>query len=41
MDFGANETPVKIIKESAFEETYFRDIYYIYLFIYIIKVLGK
>ena len=27
MDFGANKTPVEVIKEGAFEETYFRDIY--------------
>ena len=27
MDFGTNNTPVEIIKEGAFEETYFRDIY--------------
>ena len=27
MDFGANETPVEIIKEGAFEGTYFREIY--------------
>ena len=27
MDFGANKTPVEIIKEGAFEGTYFRDIY--------------
>ena len=27
MDFGANKTPVEIIKEGAFVETYFRDIY--------------
>ena len=26
MDFGANKTPVEIIKEGAFEGTYFRDI---------------
>ena len=26
-DFGANKTPVEVIKEGAFEETYFRDIY--------------
>ena len=26
MDFGANKTPVEIIKEGAFERTYFRDI---------------
>ena len=28
MDFGTNKTPVEIIKEGAFGETYFRDIYY-------------
>ena len=27
MDFGANETPVEVIKEGAFGGTYFRDIY--------------
>ena len=27
MDFGANKTPVEIIKESAFRGTYFRHIY--------------
>ena len=27
MDFGANKTPVKIIKEGAFGGLYFRDIY--------------
>ena len=27
MDFGANKTPVKIIKKVAFGGTYFRDIY--------------
>ena len=27
MDFGINKTPVEIIKEGAFEGTYFRDIY--------------
>ena len=27
MDFGTNKTPVEIIKEGAFEGTYFRDIY--------------
>ena len=27
MDFGANITPVEIIKEGAFGGTYFRDIY--------------
>ena len=27
MGFGANKTPVKIIKEGAFGGTYFRDIY--------------
>ena len=26
MDFGANKTPVKVIKEGAYEGTYFRDI---------------
>ena len=27
MDFGANKTTIKIIKEGAFGETYFGDIY--------------
>ena len=27
MDFDANKTPVEVIKEGAFGETYFRDIY--------------
>ena len=27
MDFGANQTFVEVIKEGAFEKTYFRDIY--------------
>ena len=27
MDFGANKTPAEIIKEEAFSQTYFRDIY--------------
>ena len=27
MKFGANKTPVKVIKEAAFGGTYFRDIY--------------
>ena len=27
MDFGANKTTVEVVKEGAFEETYFRDIY--------------
>ena len=27
MDFGANQTPVEIIKEGAFGGTCFRDIY--------------
>ena len=27
MDFGANKTPVEVIKEGAFAGTYFRDIY--------------
>ena len=27
MDFGENKTPVEVIKEGAFEGTYFRDIY--------------
>ena len=26
MDFGANKTPIEIIKEGAFGGTYFRDI---------------
>ena len=25
--FGANETPIEVIKEGAFRGTYFRDIY--------------
>ena len=27
MDFGVNTSPVEVIKEGAFGETYFRDIY--------------
>ena len=27
MEFGANKTPVKTIKEDAFGGTYFRDIF--------------
>ena len=27
MDFGANKTPIEIIKEGVFGGTYFRDIY--------------
>ena len=27
MDFNPNKTPIKMIKESAFGGTYFRDIY--------------
>ena len=27
MNFGANNTPVEVIKEGAFGGTYFRDIY--------------
>ena len=27
MNFGAKKTPVEIIKEGAFDGTYFRDIY--------------
>ena len=27
MDFGANKTPVELIKEGAFGDTYFKDIY--------------
>ena len=27
MDFGANKTPVEVIKEGIFGDTYFRDIY--------------
>ena len=27
MDFGANNTPVEVIREGAFGGTYFRDIY--------------
>ena len=28
MDFGANKTPVEVIKEGAFGGIYFKDIYY-------------
>ena len=27
MDFAANKTPIEVIREGAFENTYFRDIY--------------
>ena len=27
MDFGANRTPLEVIKEGSFRGTYFRDIY--------------
>ena len=27
MDFGANKTPVEVIREGAFGGTYFRDIH--------------
>ena len=27
MDFGANKTPIEVIREGAFGGTYFRDIY--------------
>ena len=27
MEFGANKTPVELIREGAFGGTYFRDIY--------------
>ena len=27
MEFGANKTPVEVIREGAFGGTYFRDIY--------------
>ena len=27
MDFSAKKTPVQVIKEGAFQGTYFRDIY--------------
>ena len=27
MDFGGSKTPVEVIKEAAFGETYFRSIY--------------
>ena len=27
MEFGANKTPIEVIKEGAFGGTYFRDIY--------------
>ena len=26
MDFGSNETPIKVIKKGTFSGTYFRDI---------------
>ena len=28
IDFGANETPIEVVKEGEFGETYFRDIYF-------------
>ena len=28
MDFGANKMPIEVIKEVAFGDTYFRDIYF-------------
>ena len=31
MDFGTNKTPVEIIKESAFGETYCKDIFLVLL----------
>ena len=27
MDFSPNKTPIQIIKEGAFDDTYFRDVY--------------
>ena len=30
MDFSSNKTLVEVIKESAFGETYFRDIYFVF-----------
>ena len=27
MNFGPNKTPIEIVKEDAFGDTYFRDIY--------------
>ena len=27
MDFGTNKTPIEVIREGAFGQTYFRDIY--------------
>ena len=27
MDFDTNKTPIEVIKEEEFDETYFRDIY--------------
>ena len=27
MDFGANKTPIEVIRQGAFGGTYFRDIY--------------
>ena len=27
MEFGANKTPIEVIKEGAFRGTYFREIY--------------
>ena len=28
MDFGANRTPIEVIREGAFGGTFFRDIYH-------------
>ena len=28
MDFGANKTPIEVITEGVFADTYFRDIYF-------------
>ena len=28
IDFGANKTPVEVIKEGAFGRTYFRDLFW-------------
>ena len=29
MDFGANKTPIEVIREGAFGGTYFTDIYFV------------
>ena len=28
IDFGENKTPVEVIKEGAFDRTYFRDLFW-------------